>query len=431
MFGNKLGTLWVAGLVLMATHGLVGSAEAGKKDAKVERKGVLAGLPSEAGPQLQKVLALGDNEWVNLGSPAPDPKWGHGRGRSWSCKMTYAPELRGAFLAGAGPHAFIKPDGHYDDIFFYDLNAHRWICIFPGVNTKTFGDDAKEGRLKVNDDGQLTDQEGRIIPLAYRSHSGQTHTYDTDQCKWVSNGIPGGIDPDWWSAKVPWYLAGAPHLTGKPDKVAGQLLSFNTITGLFERPAGKKPPVRGGGARGEAFFYLPTKKAYWAYSSDKGTQIGDVATGQWTVAKTKDGPPGTDLGACYDSKRDRIYTSGGTGNKYDKGEGYIYIYDVKTGAWSNPPNKGPAVEIPGSTWGMIHYDTASDKVVVLRLGKGVSTYDPETGEFSEEKPLPKEMRKDNWHGFYSPEVNAHFIYVAIDGRDKGDMWAYRYKRAAK
>src|SRR5262245_22175280 len=47
-------------------------------------KGPLAEVPSKPGPHIEKIKALGDNEWLNLGSPAPDPKWGKARGRSWS-----------------------------------------------------------------------------------------------------------------------------------------------------------------------------------------------------------------------------------------------------------------------------------------------------------------------------------------------------------
>src|SRR5262245_1332786 len=90
--------------------------KAGKQQA---RKGVLAGLPSAPGAHLARIKSLKDGEWINLGAPAADPKWGMGRGRSWSCKMPYAPELQGAFLNGQGVHGYIKPDGRFmDDIYF-------------------------------------------------------------------------------------------------------------------------------------------------------------------------------------------------------------------------------------------------------------------------------------------------------------------------
>jgi hypothetical protein len=420
----------LAGTLVCAGVAGVKAADA----AKPERKGVLAGLPSAPGPHMEKIRALGENEWLNLGQPLSDPQWGQGRGRSWSHKMAYAPELQGAFLCGAGPHAYIKPDGHYDDIFFYDLNSNRWICVFPGVNTKTFGADAKNGLLKVNDDGQLVDKDGHVVPLAARSHSGQTHTYDPDSHKWIYNGCaPGGIDPDWWSAKSAWYTSALPYLTGKVDRVANQPLYFNTITGEFERPVGKKPP-RGGGARGEATFYLPTKKAIWTYSSDRGMEIGNPVTGEWVVTKPKGAPGGSDYGACYDSKRHRIYLSTGGPVPTNSAAGFVFIYDVQTDTWTNPPNKENAVPLPAANEGVLNYDAVADRVVVFRGREYTAAWNPETFEWTPKAATPTNFPSvgyPGYHGFYSPEVNAHFIYVACDGADNGKMWVFRLKNAGK
>ena len=51
--------------------------------APATRKGPLAHLPAKPGPHIQKIKALADNAWLNLGSPVPDPKWGKARGRAW------------------------------------------------------------------------------------------------------------------------------------------------------------------------------------------------------------------------------------------------------------------------------------------------------------------------------------------------------------
>src|SRR5687768_10677684 len=76
-------------------------------------KGPLADLPSRPGGHVEKIKALGDNEWLNLGAPAADPTWGKARGRSWSSNMPFAPDVRGAFVFGEGVHAYTKPDGRY------------------------------------------------------------------------------------------------------------------------------------------------------------------------------------------------------------------------------------------------------------------------------------------------------------------------------
>ncbi len=50
------------------------------------RKCPTAELPSPHGPQVANVEALGDDSWLHLGPPAPDPTWGSARGRaSWIC----------------------------------------------------------------------------------------------------------------------------------------------------------------------------------------------------------------------------------------------------------------------------------------------------------------------------------------------------------
>lgn len=176
------------GTCLLLTAANIGLRQAGSTatvSSTVQHQGPLAGLPSPPGPHLEKINALGDNQWLDLGPPAPDPKWGKGRGRSWSAKMPYAPDLGGAFLPGHGVHGYINPNGRYDDLFFYDLNAHRWVCLYPGLNTKTFVEDIKKGEIQVDDNGQLVDKDSRPILYAYGGHSYQSHTYDIDLRKWA------------------------------------------------------------------------------------------------------------------------------------------------------------------------------------------------------------------------------------------------------
>src|SRR5258707_11858053 len=90
--------------------------------AEPESKVPLAALPSAPDPHIEKIMALADNTWLNLGSPAADPKWGKGRGRSWSAHMSYAPDLKAAFLFGEGVHTWWnKQNNRYmDDLFVYD-----------------------------------------------------------------------------------------------------------------------------------------------------------------------------------------------------------------------------------------------------------------------------------------------------------------------
>ena len=155
-----------------------------------EEKGIegpLAKLPSKEGPHISKIKEMMDHSWLDLGSPKADPKWGKGRGRSWSCSMPYAPELRGAFLYGQGKHGYVKPDGHYmDDLWFYDFAAHRWICLYPGADVKNLD-------MKVNEEGFEATKNGEIIPVATMVHAYEMVTYDTDKRQFLSMLCPGGF----------------------------------------------------------------------------------------------------------------------------------------------------------------------------------------------------------------------------------------------
>ena len=62
--------------------------------------------------------------------------------------------------------------------------------------------------------------------------------------------------------------------------------------------------------------------------------------------------------------------------------------------------------------------------------RGVYVYDPVANVWTENPlAMPKEIGQCP-SGFYSPELNAHFVHVAGDSADNGIMWVYRYKKEA-
>jgi hypothetical protein len=78
----------------------------------------------------------------------------------------------------------------------------------------------------------------------------------------------------------------------------------------------------------------------------------------------------------------------------------------------------------------VHYDSVNDRMVVIVYSakkRGVFVFNPETGAWADEPVSLPDKIKGCGHGFYSPEVNAHFLYTAGDSDDRGTMWAYRYK----
>jgi hypothetical protein len=288
----------------------------------------------------------------------------------------------------------------------------------------------------MNPDGQLADKEGRPVPLSsIPGHSYQIHTYDPDHHRYVFGIGNPGIGDEQHVRDQPWIKEGKKLLVaqGKTDRVLGSPYFFNAMTGQFERHPmeGSRTPKLYTFA---VLFYLPTRKALFHYEGGT-TLLCDAATQKWGDAGPQGPtPPGSaDLGACYDSKRDRLYLGRGNYAPAPRpNEGNVYIYDVKANAWSNPPNRENAGSFPATNYGLTHYDAANDRVVVVSCwdGKGgVAAYDPSTGAWEQAGAPPAELVSSRAciHGFYSPEVNVHFVYMAGDSDDRGTMWAYRYK----
>ncbi len=178
---------WIAGIsagMMLTATGARGEAE-GEADkppcmateARRARE-ALAALPSEPGPHIETIKAMGDNEWLDLGAPAPDSKWGIRRGTSFTPRMAFAPGMRGAFVFGEGPHAKENWPDIMTDLFFYDINAHAWICVSPPFQFRT-------QTLTVDENGFEVDETGQPLPYTL-SHGWQNYTYDHDARKFMS-----------------------------------------------------------------------------------------------------------------------------------------------------------------------------------------------------------------------------------------------------
>jgi hypothetical protein len=398
----------------------------------------LAPAPSPPGPHIAKIKALGDNEWLKLGSPAADPKWGKPRGRSWGAKMPAAPNLRGGFLSGRGPHGYIKPDGPDagymdDDYWFYDINAHRWICIYPGTNTKTFTQQVKNGQIKVVN-GQVVDEGGQPIPLGVLIHAWGQVTYNPDQSKFVFQSR--------WNGGT--YLIPPPVLEGlellKAQGNNGTLGSpwfYDPVTGRFERyPITGVLPEDGGEPATNQFLYVDSKKQYFL-GGRYSTAFFDPVARKWTEVATKgQRPQGIDNAAYYDPKRDRIYLGGGPYVPAGTTAGdNFFIYDVKTATWSRPYPQGNFPVYFGSNGAFFNYDFTNDVAVLLsNWGQQIYIYNPSANTWVQ---LPSSMPAElvntinsgvSANGFYDPVLNAFFLHYATDGEANGTMWVYRYKK---
>jgi hypothetical protein len=401
--------------------------------AAAEDKPPLAGLPGEPGKHIEKIKALADNTWLDLGSPAADPKWGKGRGRSWSSRMVYAPDLRAAFLFGEGVHAWWNKENnrYMDDLFVYDIMAHRWICAHPGT-------DVKSSKLKLDPNGFEVDENGRPVPVAQLGHCYEQLTYDTDLKRFMF--MP-GASQDWQSSpfgkrRLAWGVKGQ----GLPTDCSPWL--YDVQSGRWDlRKVEGLAPAHSPTPLGKTLVYVPTmKKAFYWNPPLQEAWLYDPDKNSWSQLKPKGlpAPISIDKVACLDPKRERIYLGG---NKD------LWCYDLKANAFielkpkgSKPQTSDGYVYGPYSTSrAVMNYDAANDVVVlfyhdnvgpnIARKERGVFVYDPNANAWGEAPlPVPGGFCKCP-SSFYDPVLNAHFIHCAGDSADDGVMWVYRYKSA--
>lgn len=397
-----------------------------------DRNKLLAEVPSQPGTHIKHIQAMGDNQWLNLGAPAVDPKWGKARGSSWGAKaLRLAPDLRGAFLFGEGVHAYVKPDGHsMDDLWFYDINKHAWICLYPGMNTHTFTQRVKDGQLRIDDRGQLIDQDNQPIPLHTLVHAWSYLTYDSDRKKFAFI--------NWSSEPLPRYFLGGEkrmeeglklleeQLQGKKKAVFSPWY-YDIATGKFERSiATPETTVRAGGF--PQFHYLASKRKFFLVGTET-VAIFDPTQNQWTDAKPKGpSPKGYDSCGCYDSRRNRIYRNDGDDSK---GEG-LMSYDIESNTWQHLKPTGIAPPPANTNAAFYEYDGRLDLVVAIHFKgptTGVFVYDPQANCWAASLPFPADGPPFQFaaNTCFDRELNAYFCHVAGDSDDDGVMWVYRYK----
>jgi hypothetical protein len=413
--------------------------------AKSARTGPLASLPTRPGPHIDKIKALADNAWIPLGAPAADPRWGNARGRSWGSAFPYAPDLRAAFLCGEGIHGWYnkQTNRYMDDLWAYDVNGHRWICLYPGADIKRIS-------LKMSADGFEVDQDGQPIPVAQMGHGFAMVTYDTDRNKFMFMPCPtGNFVPLFGDRRKAW---GGYRWPLCPVDCSPWM--YNATTGKFEIAKVKGAwPGAGNGSRIGVAVYVPGIQKMFLWIGGPDAWLYDARANAWTHIKPTGPPPpfGIDANACLDSKRGRIYLGGGYYPVVRPARNAFWCYDVKANAWVDLQPRGKVCggcNRYGPNQALMHYDSANDAVVLFyhRLptpmtpdgdfnpgakALGVYVYDPGRNAWTDgPRPMPKQIAQCP-NGFYSPELNAHFIHCAGDSDDQGVVSVYRYKRVQK
>lgn len=421
-----------------------GTVFAGEKET--ERKGPLKDLPSAEGPHIAKIKAMGDNSWLNLGVVPPDPEWGEAVGRAWCGRMPFAPELRGAFLYGEGRHGGCttrKGKKHYnDDLFFYDINANRWVCVYPGMEVGTYN-------LTINEDGFEVNEEGLPVPVGIFVHSYCMLTYDTDRKLFTHLWSPSG----YWRKHFPKRLELVTKNAGKLNGIGRQWSKINQASPwMYDTRAGHwrrfktktKTPKMGHGSH---LIYMTAVKKHF-FLGKGGAYLFDPGDNDWHSLNPKGPrpPKPIDAASCYDPKRQRIYIAMGSygGKQKITGvENRVWAYDVAKNTWIDLNAKGALPPRPRAVSGCgitkLHYDSVNDRLIFFAFGPdptgstercGVYAYDADKNEWTwASKKFPDPWPRGCSHCFYDPALNAHFIYKARDSVGKGTMFVYRYRKA--
>jgi D-alanyl-D-alanine carboxypeptidase/D-alanyl-D-alanine-endopeptidase (penicillin-binding protein 4) len=391
----------------------------------------LSGLPSRAGEHVAKIAAMADDTWLDLGPPAPDPVWGSARGRSWGADMAWAPDLGVAFLTGEGVHGWWdKQTGRYmDDLWAYDLRAHRWICVHPGSDVNNLD-------LKVNEHGVEVTPDGQPMPVAQMVHGYQGSTYDTDLHRFMFMPCSAGYwDKSMGERRLTW-------LGKKSNEVAKGCSPW-----LYDVRAGEWDRRSTGGAPaptghfGDVLMYVPGVKKTFLRTAGSEIWWYDAMANQWTRVSPKGPPPpfGIDPTACYDPRRNRIYIGGGS-YPVATGPSALWAYDVASDTWIDLQPKGTCCggsNSYNSNIAVMTYDAAGDVVVLNRhtavTAKGETgmwIYDPAANAWDERpRPFLEGMSWRQVNGFYDPELNVHVYHSARDSDLGGIVRAYRWKRA--
>lgn len=385
----------------------------------------LANLPSSPGATVAQIETMSDNSWLNLGAPAADSAWGRARGRSFSPRMVYCPDKKGIFLCATGVHGAVKPDHHYmDDLWFYDINAHQWICLYPGAGTPEAADPLL---LHLDSNGLEVDSLGNAVPVSYLSHGYCNIAYNPDssfytimwtQCPWWCSALPQRVA---WLGHDSCGYGDAGPIIPQPKHVLYWDVKQGKWMRKFHAAAGPS-----GRAEGVAEYLPGIRKLLYKYGTQ--TWLYDYAANLWTRSAANFPHTSYDYLGCYDSKRNRVYVAK---------SGLMWFYDVQADKWDTVTATDQP-DLGASTTGHLHYDSVNDVLIAFVTAattstKGVYAYDYGANAWSKADTIDyakPASQYDCFNSCYDPDLNAHFLFAGGDSGDNGIMLAYRYKKAA-
>jgi len=303
--------------------------------------------------------------------------------------------------------------GHWDysgnEVWCLDIATLSWQEIYkPDVVTTQSGNQGAYINYDNNRyPGALFNPAGESIEFA---NPMSRHTYD--QMEYVD-----GLGPVIWGG----YMWGDGVTTNWCDMCA-DTWAFNFTTGNWQYLYDGSNPSPNATAGVGASAYSSTDKLL--YSLVTGTTwTFNPANSRWVELTTMgEAPYSIEMTMEYDSKRNVLYTFGGT---YPDNPN-LYQFDIATSTWSRltPSGIGPDVSTvrgPG-----VAYDQANDVLLVYKAGN-IWAYDPNANGWTQYSPAvrPTSAGYDPYGRFrYDPVNNGAWLHIWQDGQHT--TWFYRF-----
>lgn len=110
-------------------------------------------------------------------------------------------------------------------MWFYDINKHAWLCLYPGTNTRTLTQRVKDKQLLIDENGQVIDSDKQPVPIHPLVHAWGYLTYDSDRKKFAFL--------SWSSEPIPRYFLGGEKLMDEGLKLLEEQIKGKKESGLL------------------------------------------------------------------------------------------------------------------------------------------------------------------------------------------------------
>ncbi len=365
--------------------------------------GSLAQAVTYSHPPTQSLVNVPDNTWVQVSQgdvTAPANIMSYSGG--W-----YDPQNHQFCIFGGG---------HWDysgnEVWCLDIATLSWQEMYaPDVVTTQGGD---QGAYNNYDNsrypGALFNPAGESIANA---NPASKHTYD--QMEYVE-----GLGPVIWGG----YAWGDGVTTGWCD-MCDDTWAFNFTTTNWQYLYDGTNPSPNTTAGVGASAYSSTSNLLYSLVQGNTWTFNPVNNRWAQINTTGNAPYSIEMTMEYDSKRNVLYTFGGT---YPDNPN-LYRFDIATSTWTqlSPSGTGPGVNTvrgPG-----VAYDEANDVLLVYKNGN-IWAYNPNDNNWAQYSPTvrPASGGYDPYGRFrYDPINNGAWLHILENGQHT--TWFYRFSNS--